>query len=315
MKTEIEEEWVRYFRTNGYPEASGLAAGMEGAVYCLIPGSVIAKVWKRRPVSELKRLMLFYEDLRRQSGSHSIRTPEVLSVELVDGIAISKERFLDGTPLERAVLADAQLSESRGPDAIVEVLRFLRSIDDSVPLRGLGVLSEEGAFWNGASRWSEALASLMFRRLARFRPQLRRDVEKFELLESASLAFLRGRDQVRMSLVHGDLCGANVLVDASLRPVSVLDFGFLSTVGDPAFDASIASAIYSMYDPDARDIDDALVSACVALLGYSRHELLCYRAIYAMISSNAYSADGSDGHYRWCVNMLRRLDVQTALGL
>ncbi len=102
---------------------------------------------------------------------------------------------------------------------------------------------------------------------------------------------------------------------AIFEPVSLLDFGFLSMVGDPAFDASVASAIFDMYGPKSRQSDEQVADAVCQALGHRRNMLLAYRALYALLTSNAYSADGSDGHFRWYVEMLRRQDVRKALGL
>jgi aminoglycoside phosphotransferase (APT) family kinase protein len=118
-----------------------------------------------------------------------------------------------------------------------------------------------------------------------------------------------------MTLIHGDLCSANVMIDSDKNPLSVFDFGFLSTIGDPAFDASITSAIFNMYGPFAKAIDDEIVDAFVNVLGYDQQVLLAYRAVYSIITSNAYTLDGSDGHYRWCIEMLKRPDVRSSLGL
>ncbi|MFE4499758.1 hypothetical protein ACFRFQ_07820 [Rhodococcus sp. NPDC056743] len=38
-----------------------------------------------------------------------------------------------------------------------------------------------------------------------------------------------------------------------------------------------------------------------------------YRAAYSLITVNAYDADGSDGHFAWCVAALNRPGVARAL--
>ncbi len=50
-------------------------------------------------------------------------------------------------------------------------------------------------------------------------------------------------------------------------------------------------------------------------LGYGGEVLLAYRAVYALLTSNAYASDGGDGHFRWCVEMLGRRDVRGALNM
>jgi aminoglycoside phosphotransferase (APT) family kinase protein len=88
--------------------------------------------------------------------------------------------------------------------------------------------------------------------------------------------------------------------------VAVLDFGFLTTAGDPRFDAAIAAAVMNMYGPHAQAITDALTARLARDLGYPADVLLTYRAAYAVATANAFTPDGSDGHFAWCIGQLRR---------
>jgi aminoglycoside phosphotransferase (APT) family kinase protein len=115
--------------------------------------------------------------------------------------------------------------------------------------------------------------------------------------------------------VSGDLFGENILVDEEFCPVAVLDFGFLSTAGDPLLDAAISAVIMNMYGPSAPAIGEALTDQLAAGLGYPPEVLLMYQAAYAVATSNAFTADGSDGHFRWCIAQLRRPRITAALGL
>jgi hypothetical protein len=80
--------------------------------------------------------------------------------------------------------------------------------------------------------------------------------------------------------------------------VSVLDFGFLSTAGDPRLDASITAATMNMYGPHAPAITAAVTDRFAAELGYSVEAMLIYRAAYAVATSNAFTPDGSEGTFR-----------------
>jgi hypothetical protein len=86
-------------------------------------------------------------------------------------------------------------------------------------------------------------------------------------------------------------------------------------VGDPAFDASIAAGVYDMYGPHSLAIDREITERLARELGYSVKVLLSYRAVYSLLSSNAYSESGSNGHFEWCLSMLRREDIRGALEL
>jgi hypothetical protein len=93
----------------------------------------------------------------------------------------------------------------------------------------------------------------------------------------------------------------------------VLDFGFLSTVGDPAFDAAVAAGVHDMYGPDARRWEERVDRAVIDRFGYDVGRLRIYRAAYALVSAHCFSASGGDGHFDWCARMLGRDDVRDAL--
>lgn len=117
------------------------------------------------------------------------------------------------------------------------------------------------------------------------------------------------------TVIHGDLFGENILVDEGGWPSALLDFGLLSTAGDPRMDAAITAVIMNMYGPHSRAIARQLTQLFCDELGYDADVLLRYRAAYALATSNFLTADGSDGHFEWCVGWLNDLLVTEALGL
>jgi len=286
---------------------------MEGAVYSLVENELVAKVWLGRNNSELRRLKTFCDALKPSGGA--IRTPEIVDIKLVDGVPITFERFLKGDPLQTRLSEDASHADPFAVTALITVLEFLRTVPPLPAFRTLAVLDESGSPWRGATTWGDAIGSLIERRMQHYGSQLQNELPDLDRIRKGVRGFLRTRESVAMSLVHGDLCGANIMVDDGDRALSVFDFGFMTTVGDPLFDASISSAIFNMYGPHARQIDDEVTDAVVAALGYPRSALLAYRAVYSLITSNAYSATGEDGHFQWCVKMLKREDVRASIGL
>jgi aminoglycoside phosphotransferase (APT) family kinase protein len=117
------------------------------------------------------------------------------------------------------------------------------------------------------------------------------------------------------AVIHGDLVTGNILVDQQARPLAVLDFGFLTTAGDPRLDAAIAAAVMNMYGPHAQAITGSMTERLATDLGYPVDVLLAYQAAYAVATSNAFTSDGSDGHFAWCIDELRRPDIADILGV
>ena len=99
------------------------------------------------------------------------------------------------------------------------------------------------------------------------------------------------------------------------RPLAVLDFGFLTTAGDPRLDAAITANVMNMYGPNAPAITQDLTARFARDLGYPTDVLLAYQAAHAAATSNAFTPDGSDGHFAWCIAQLRRADISDAINL
>jgi Ser/Thr protein kinase RdoA (MazF antagonist) len=311
-RQEHTAEWLEHFVRSGYPEATPLAAGMEGAVYRL-GDETVAKVWRHRRSPEIILAQRFYADV----ASHGLpfATPVILEVSDVNGVTVSRERELPGRPLQaRLGFGDRVLGEE-AVDCVALVLRALVGVPATAVMRQLPVLDEHRAFWSGAADFPSALAGLLQRRLVRSGGLLRAHVSNFDRRFARILERIAALDRLAPTVVHGDLLGGNILVDAALRPVAVLDFGFFTTAGDPRFDSAITASIMNMYGPHAATITTALTERFAAERECTVDVLLVYRAAYAVATSNAFTSDGSDGHFAWCVTQLNQDELTEALGL
>lgn len=306
----MDTDWRDYLRRNGFPDAEELGRGMEAAAFAL-GGGRVAKVWFGRSEADLRPLVAFYEERGRLSLPFA--TPEIYDVRAVDGWVLTLERELPGSPLSTALetgavgLADAY-------ECALRVLEALATTKAGPAAEALPLFNEDAPLWHGNdARWGDALAALVRLRLARFGPQLRPAVTRFDAKMDRVLDLLGGLPPDPRQVVHGDLCLPNILVDTAGRVRAVLDWGFLSTRGDHAFDASTFAGFFDMYGPAARQHDDELTDLICVHFGYSRELLLLYRACYALIGSNAYDPTGRDGHFAWCVATLNRADISELL--
>ncbi|WP_162907514.1 phosphotransferase family protein [Allorhizocola rhizosphaerae] len=302
--------WHRYLRETGFPLAEALSSGMEGLTFTLGRG-LVAKVWFGRSASDVRPLVAFYEELGRQSLPFA--TPDVVEVREVDGRAVTIERFLPGVALS-AALDSGAVKLAVAQDCALLVLEALATTQAGPAAEALPVFNERSPLRARAGQsWGEALVALLQRRLRQFGPQLRSVVTDFDKKVDRVCELLNALPPAPQQIVHGDLCLPNVLVDEAGRAQALLDWGFLSTKGDPAFDASTFAGFFDMYGPEARLRDAELTELICARLGYSKELLMLYRAYYAMIGSNAYGPTGQDWHFAWCVATLDRPDVAEAL--
>lgn len=305
------QQWLDHFRKQGH-QAEPLAAGVEGAIYDLGDG-LVAKVWRERSAADLERRQSFYGDVA--TAGLPFGTPEILRIDQIDGTSVTYERKLPGEPLGKLLGRD---DNEVGPSAVrcvVDVLRALAAVPASTSMRELAVLDEDQPFWAHAETFQSALLALLRRRATTFGPVIRKRLPDFDRRYLALQERLAEIDTRPDAVIHGDLFGDNILVDEQYRPLAVLDFGFLTTAGDARLDAAISASVMNMYGPHALSITRDLTAQFASELGHPIHVLLVYQAAYAVATSNAFTRDGSDGHFAWCIAQLRRADISRALGL
>jgi aminoglycoside phosphotransferase (APT) family kinase protein len=304
------QAWLEEFSRRGYRDVAPLAAGVEGAVYDL-GDDTVAKVWRQRRAAELTLMQELYADVI--SSALPFATPEILAVEQVEGTAVTFERKLPGRSLQLSLGSDDRQLSPGAARCVIEVLRALAGVPSTISMRQLPVLDEEQSFWADSGSFPSALQSLLHRRVTQFGDVLRRRLPDFDRRFAGLLEKLAALEELPDTVVHGDLVPGNILVAEDLRPLAVLDFGFLTTAGDPRFDAAIAAAVLNMYGPHAPAIVAELTRRIATELGYPAELLLTYQAAYAVATSNAFTSDGSDGHFAWCIAQLERTDIAAVL--
>ncbi|WP_405060680.1 phosphotransferase [Kribbella sp. NBC_01505] len=265
-----------------------IGQGMEGVVYDLGDG-LVRKVWFDRRPDDVRPLQAFLDEIPELP----FRTPRIRSIGAADnGLAVSDEDLLTGTPFDRS-----------DPEAFVTVVEALRATTAGPGSKALPVLNEP--FWRDDLSWGEALAALVRRRADESRRHLERDVPAFSDLLDQVTRRLASIELERLSIVHGDICPDNVLMDGP-RPTALLDWGFVSMAGDNTFDAALAPGFFDMYGADARQRDLVLLDRFEAL-GHDRARMHLYRQAYAILTATIYDPEAGDGHYAWCVADLNRL--------
>lgn len=308
----------------GYRTGAELGAGMEGVVLALLddPTRVI-KVWHRRDRTELRRLQHFTTALAE--AGVAVPFPQVHEViELADRTA-TLETAIEGAPLGEAGGVRPAATDTDA-EILLETLTALAAVDPHPGLAVLPPLPGEppvGLDSTGAATipFTAALSELLRRRYRTHRQvlsagwaELAGPDADLDRLVAGILDALSWLDSTPSALIHGDLVPPNLMVDPDRKRLTgLLDFGFLTMIGDPAFDAAVAASIFDMYGEQHRRSEAFLDEAIVEAFGYSRHRLAIYRAAYAIITGNAFSADGRDGHFAWCLRMLHREDIRSAL--
>ncbi len=300
--------WGDELTERGY-RPTRLGAGVEGAVFQLGNGAV-AKVWNSRTAVEIDRLASFYDAVAR--AGLPFRTPAIHEVGHLSDAIYSIERELPGRPLLPAHTGQSPQLDPQRLRCVADALAGLAAVVPSEEMKLLPILDEPDPLWRDGS-FTDALAQLVRRRVERSVPPMRAAIPSIEKLADTLAASLATMDAGSDGLVHGDLIPANILVDDDGTVTAVLDFGFLTTVGAPAFDAAVAAGIFDMYGP-AKDASRAAMEKLMRdTFGYPQEVLAVYLAAYAMATMTMYGSSEQEGHFHWCAEVLRRPDVIDAL--
>ncbi|MEU2608249.1 phosphotransferase family protein [Streptomyces albus] len=299
------EDWLAYFASSGHPAPRPLAAGVEGTVYRLGEG-VIAKVWDGRPPAGLDLVSRVQADIARHPLPFA--TPRILGSEERDGVLVTYERELPGVPLrdDSARTPPPRDLSASETEALLTVVRGLASVPGSPAMRQLTVQGDDRPLWEGHTRFPDALAALVERAARRNGDALAAAVPGLAPVVERTAAALRALPGTPVTAIHGDLVPPNIHVDGAGRPVAVLDFGFFTTAGDPAFEAAVTAAVWDMYGPHAEHHTAELTGLFAAALGHDTEVMALYRTAYALCTYDLFGTDGTDGHFRWCAALLNR---------
>jgi len=288
-----------------------LGRGMESIVFD-IGNDLLAKVWLTKQLDQIRLLQAFYAELGPENLPY--RTPTILDVIDSDvGTAISVEERLPGIPLRelRDAAWDNEPAQEKYERIVATVVNGLRDAQPIFTTKLLPILGHTVPDYV-SDDWGSLLTYIVTLRVDRFKDILAGPVHNFDEKISDVLAQLRTLRPSEQCIVHGDICTENVLVNpADCEPIALLDFGFLTMIGDPLFDATVSTLTYDMYSPASPRARSNLYSYFAQAYGDAfRRMYPLYARTYALITSNAYSPDGLDGHFRWCVDILNAQDGQ-----
>lgn len=304
----MDERAIALLRKHGWNPGDVLGAGIEGTIIDLSADEV-AKVWHGRTPADLEPFLRFGSAL--EHSPIPFRCSRTIEVVDEDGLTITIEQKVHGRPLRPDAMPDAPLVTDAEIQIMGDALAGL-SQAGTEDLNALPILPTERPR-SLTSSFGNSLADLAQRRFEARPELLRREIGDVDELIAALLRRLRDLpDPEPICLIHGDLIPANVLIEG--RDVAgVVDFGFLTTLGDPQFDVAITASIFDMYGPNARRSEQVLSNAFCARFGHETTTYGLYQAAYAVITNSCFAVDRHDGHFLWCVEMLKRDDIRDSI--
>jgi putative membrane protein len=247
----------------------------------------------------VRRIGALYEQLDRSAVPFAL--PQVFEVHEED-VSWSIERRLPGQPLDELLRTLADDDRRRAIEGYV---------DGAAAFAGLGVppgfepgygelFTVEGL---RADRWGDLLGDRLELQLGMAAAVVGEHVPDLDRAAERIIASAREEPADGRALVHGDYFPGNVLLGDDLRISAVLDFGWLTVVGDPTHDVRSAVAFWAVRPWARSGDDDALLAAAARHLGPDARDLIARTRRYEQLR---FAFVAEDPHlHTWCLDGLR----------
>lgn len=277
-----------------------IGRGMEAEVFSYGKDAVLKLYAGTASFDDLVTLKSFYDSLDRKAVNFHL--PHIESVTKEDDFVVTIEKKLTGVPTTSFL----DRSNSQELDAIMReyasAVVTLAELNSPAGINRYKLFDPDGFSQTDNGDWNQFLLTFINHKLVDLTPFLERDVENFaEKLERLN-SILRAPYSGETSIIHGDFCPENLLLNDQHQATAVIDFGLFTMMGDPLFDVATSWVFFDMYDELKANIRERLLAIMLEALGEAKRGLLYrYVLVYSILSANAYSADCTDGHYHWCV--------------
>lgn len=295
-----------------------LGGGMQSTVFELDDRYVLKVYSEDIGISNILRLKDFYESLN--TNKTSFVTPYILDIEVKNGKILVTEKKLVGecpdTPyLQKMSENDIKKYLSKYINTLFEIQNIETSfIDAFEPLD----LSGKFFVYEKYMSWDRLLIDNINRKYRELEEVFISKVDNCDYIFDQIKEKIRNIKIVEYKLIHGDFFPANTMISDDYSINAVLDFGILTTIGDPVFDLALGWIFSDMY----REIESLDVKAYLEPMVLERltrdegERFFLYILVYSSISANMYDTnDPNDGHFKWCIRNLNDKNLLSKAGI
>jgi aminoglycoside phosphotransferase (APT) family kinase protein len=288
----------------GLTPSDFIGRGMEAEVYRYRP-DVVVKLYphSQQLWANLHDLQAFYGTLERSAVPYALPTINQIAVE--GDYVVTWESYLAGEPFAKRIAACATANLERLFSAYVAAVHAVSQLTMPLASSRYKLFDPDLVSLRTEGDWHAFLSRWLFAKLSSLASHFERDVIAFDQKLAVMQTLLAQPYHGDYRLIHGDICPANLLVDAQGQICGLLDFGLFTLYGDPLFDAATAWVFFDMYDELQTNVRARLLPFVLQRFGPANYgKLIRYVLLYSFLSANTYAADCSDGHYAWCVSNL-----------
>lgn len=284
-----------------------LGSGTECKAFSKGDGLVYKVYGKYNSQDNLERLQSFYNSM--DTTKVSFVTPKIFDIQEHEEYMLVVEKKMEGicptTDYLNSIPAD---TVKEIIDNFIEVLFQVKNIStDFFPKNDPLNTTERYFVDKEYFSWKNLMIENLVHRYNPIRNLFKQTVTDSDVKYNFLLGALQ-KLEYENSLIHGDLCQDNILVDPeSYKITSLIDFGGCTTVGDYIFDVAIGWALFDKYkkinDLDASDI--IFQNVFSRLNKYEQQKFAIYLLTYSFISANMFANNNIlEQHFRWCAKNL-----------
>jgi len=291
----------------GKPDLKYLGNGMQSRVFALDDDYVLKVYGDDIGYDNIIRLKLFYESL--DTKQVLFETPSIIDVQQVGGKIIVTEKRINGICPNKKHLNTLPIKELKNYFRnYVDTLFDIQKITTTF-LKIAEPLDLKGDFfkYKKYNSWNEMLIYNLEVKFKESETIFNQKVNNIKYVYKALKSKVAKLVITSMTLIHGDFFPANSMVNAEYGITAILDFGILTTVGDPIFDIALGWLFSDMYNEvTILDIKKYLKPFMQErLTGEEKKRFDLYILVYSFISANMYATnDPTNGHFNWCIHNL-----------
>jgi len=291
----------------GMPDLKYLGKGMESIVFELNNNHVL-KIYKSDIGYEnIIRLKRFYESL--DTNKVKFQTPLITDVQRKGVNILVTERKLNGVCPNKEYLNNLSKSALKLYfKNYIETLFNIQKIKTSFLLDNEPLdLAEKFFQHKQYKNWNELLIYNLEVKYLNSKEIFSQKINNIEYIIQNLKESINKIHVDKYSLIHGDFFPANTMIDNKYNTTAILDFGILTTVGDPIFDIALGWIFSDMYgEIKSLNVKEYLKGFVNNKLNKDEQSrVYAYLLLYSIISANMYETnDPSEGHFNWCISNL-----------
>lgn len=273
--------------------------GGEATVYELTGGRVLRAFHGRSDVTHLERVAAFYDRLAEHGLPYA--TPRILEYGTDDGVGFSIDRLIPGRAFHDVLPELSGRDRERALDSFTDAACALASV--AMPERPYGEFLFDESLTG--ETWAGFLLARLEDNYARGRLDLVEAIPDVGAIVDRLRSRIAAIPDPTQVLVHGDYFPGNVLMDDDFNVTGVIDFGWLTVVGDTAMDLASAAIFLNVVRGHQASDAERVEARLLARHGDALADLMeLYRGWYA-VRFSPYKVDDAS-LFEWCVVSLRK---------